>query len=126
MQLRNHRIVAGNHKFSLRFSVFACFWGGGGASQKESIHWNIQRDLGDREGSIKKNLGGGIAMFWNNTFDSFLHFYWLLVTWKFINNNYQIGSMIQLVSLTSLYSGLSVFFLMLVLLLDFLCTSGLR
>ena len=54
MQLRNHRIVAGNHKFSLRFSVFACFWGGGGASQKESIHWNIQRDLGDREGSIKK------------------------------------------------------------------------
>ena len=25
--LRNYRAVAGNHKFSLRFSVFACFCG---------------------------------------------------------------------------------------------------
>ena len=28
LQLRNYRAVAGNHKFSLRFSVFACFCGG--------------------------------------------------------------------------------------------------
>ena len=39
---------------------------------------------------------------------------------------YQMRTLIQQVSLTSLYSGLSVFFLMVVLLLDFLCTSGLR
>ena len=72
MQLRHHRIVAGNHKFSLRFSVFACFWVGGGggggggrrgdASQKESINWNIQRDLGDREGSIKKKTSVGVLL----------------------------------------------------------------
>ena len=28
LRLRNYRAVAGNHKFSLRFSVFACFCGG--------------------------------------------------------------------------------------------------
>ena len=28
LRLRNHRSVAGNHKFSSRFSVFACFCGG--------------------------------------------------------------------------------------------------
>ena len=28
LRLRNHRAVAGNHKFSSRFSVFACFCGG--------------------------------------------------------------------------------------------------
>ena len=28
LRLRNYRAVAGNHKFSSRFSVFACFCGG--------------------------------------------------------------------------------------------------
>ena len=28
LRLRNHRAVAGNHKFSLRFSVFTCLCGG--------------------------------------------------------------------------------------------------
>ena len=28
LRLRNYRAVAGKHKFSLRFSVFACFCGG--------------------------------------------------------------------------------------------------
>ena len=28
LRLRNYRAVAGNHKFSSRFSVFACFSGG--------------------------------------------------------------------------------------------------
>ena len=28
LQLRNYHVVTGNHKFSSRFSVFACFCGG--------------------------------------------------------------------------------------------------
>ena len=28
LRLRNYRVVVGNHKFSPRFSVFACFCGG--------------------------------------------------------------------------------------------------
>ena len=36
LRLRNYRAVAGNHNFSSRFSVFACFCGGYSAELRGS------------------------------------------------------------------------------------------
>lgn len=104
--------------------------GGGGLSKATLFCINtykpkleIIEGLVEKKKKNQKTLCGSIALFWNIIFDSFLTLTGKVVIYY---KKYQMRIQIWQVSLTSLYSGLSVFFLMVVLLLDFLCTSGLR